>query len=219
MKCFDQIKLPFEGLTGSEIEQKSFEIIKSEMGDTSFAPEELSIIIRVIHATADFDFSEKLLFHPSSVKSGIASIRAGKAILTDVNMVASGINKFLCNSFGIEIITPISSVECANLASEKGITRAAAAMELGCKHSNIGIVAIGNAPTALIRALELIVSGELKPDLIIGVPVGFVNAAEAKELLASQDLVPFITVKGRKGGSPVAAAILNALLKLASNKD
>ncbi len=217
MNELDKTQLPYEGLSGPEIERKSFEIIESEMGETHFSSEELSIAMRVIHATADFDFLKNLTFHPSSVERGKSSIKAGRAILTDVNMVASGVNKFLCESFGVQVITPIGSWECSNLASERRITRAAAAMELGSKQGDVGIVAIGNAPTALVHALDLIFSGALKPDLIVGVPVGFVNAEEAKEMLANQNLVPYITARGRKGGSPVAAAILNALLKLSAD--
>ncbi len=217
MKDLEEIAMPYKGLSGLEIEKKSFEIIRSEMGEIAFADHHIPVVVRVIHATADFDFSRNLVFHPDAVEAGLAAIRRGRPILTDVNMVASGINKSLCKNFGIEVLTPIGSVQCSELASERGCTRAAAAMELGIKQGDVGIVAIGNAPTALIHLLELIDKGAVRPDLVIGVPVGFVNAVESKEMLASQEMVPFITSKGRKGGSPVAAAILNAILKMAVN--
>ncbi len=215
MKIFDRKGVCYNELSGPEIEKKSFEIIQSELGLTPYKKDELPIVIRVIHATADFDFSKIMAFHGQAVKNGLASIKKGRSILTDVNMVASGISTVLCNRYGIDVLTPIGTQECAELAAQKGITRAAAAMEIGSKQGDVGIVAVGNAPTALLHLFDLIEQGLMMPDLIVGVPVGFVNAAESKEILSSQDKVPFITAKGRKGGSPVAAAIINAMLRMA----
>ncbi len=204
--------LPYQGLSGAQIEDKSMEIISRELGPHSYQDGQLPIVLRVIHATADFDFGKNLRFHPSAISSGIAALRAGKPILTDVAMVAAGISLRASSVSDIRVVTPISGEKCRKLAADRGITRAAAAMIIGARQSP-GIVAIGNAPTALLKVLDLIDRNDFAPDLIVGVPVGFVNAEESKELLASQAKIPYITALGRKGGSPVAAAIVNALIR------
>ncbi len=202
-----------------EIEAESFRIIESEFTKqtgrliTEYSREEFAIIRRVIHATGDFTFAANLRFHPQAIASGIAAIRAGKNVLTDVNMVAAGISSRLLHPFGGTIICRVGNTEVAAQASRFGRTRSETAMAIA-KDDNVGIIAIGNAPTALLATMELIEAEFLKPDLVVGVPVGFVNAAESKEILA-QKQYPFITALGRKGGSPVAAAIINALLRLA----
>jgi len=195
---------------GSEIEKRSFEIIASQMKKKTFPEQELPIVMRVIHATGDFDFEDNLRFHPEAIKAGIRALKDGKNILVDVNMVAAGINRRLLERWGGSIISTISEV--GDQAMEEGKTRAEAAIEKTIDEK-IGIVAIGNAPTALLKTMELIDEGRFKPELVIGVPVGFVSAGESKEALAKKTY-PFITSLGRKGGSPVAVAIVNGILRL-----
>ncbi|RUM33246.1 MAG: precorrin-8X methylmutase [Desulfobulbus sp.] len=196
-----------------EIEAESFRIIESEIGVTSFSQDEFAVVRRCIHATGDFSFAGNMRFAQDGVQAGLAAIRAGKNILVDVNMAAAGISRALLEQFGGRIICRITDKETARLAGEKNKTRSEIAMELA-QDDNIGIVAIGNAPTALLKTMELIAAGTFSPDLVIGVPVGFVNAAESKEILFHQDY-PYITALGRKGGTPVAVAAVNALLRLA----
>ena len=195
---------------GRGIEQRSFEIITSEMKNKEFKEWELPLVIRVIHATGDFDFEDNLRFHPDAVEAGIRALNAGKNILVDVNMVSSGISRTLLNRFGGDVICRISQV--GEYAIKEGKTRAESAVEEAV-HENIGIVAIGNAPTAMLKVMELIDQGEFNPDLVIGVPVGFVSAVESKDILSTKPY-PFITSLGRKGGSPVAVAIINGILRL-----
>jgi len=195
---------------GIEIEKRSFEIIASRMKKKTFQELELPIVMRVIHATGDFDFEDNLRFHPEAIKAGIRALKDGKNILVDVNMVAAGINRRLLERWGGSIISTISEV--GDQAVEEGKTRAEAAIEKAIDEK-IGIVAIGNAPTALLKTMELIDEGRFKPDLVIGAPVGFVNAEESKDALSKKPY-PFITSLGRKGGSPVAVAIVNGILRL-----
>ncbi len=202
--------------SGDEIEARSMEIIAQELGPTTFNNQELPVVYRIIHATADFDFAENVRFHSAAIKNGIKALLAGRSILVDVGMVAAGINPGTIKSLGVKVMAPIKTKECIEMAKDLGCTKAQAAMTLGAG-DDVGIVAIGNAPTALLRIIELVSSGQFRPDLIIGVPVGFVSAAESKELLLKQD-VPHITALGRKGGSTVAIAIVNALLRMAVQK-
>ena len=195
------------------IEAESFRIIERELGPTGFSAEEFAVVRRAIHATGDFSFAENLRFHPQAIAAGLAAIRAGKNILVDVNMAASGISAALLARFGGRVICRIKETETVELAKKNGTTRSDAAISRA-RGDNIGIVAVGNAPTALLKAMELIDQGLFSPELVIGVPVGFVNAAESKQLLAEQ-AYPFITALGRKGGTPVAVAAVNALLRLA----
>jgi precorrin-8X/cobalt-precorrin-8 methylmutase len=196
-----------------EIEAESFRIIESEIGTTSFDPEQFAVVRRCIHATGDFSFADNMRFSPGAVDAGLAAIRAGKNILVDVNMAAAGISKGLLEKFGGRVICRIADPETVARAKAENMTRSEAAIEQALE-DNIGIVAVGNAPTALLKIMELADQGIFTPDLIIGVPVGFVNAAESKEILASKPY-PFITALGRKGGTPVAVAAVNALLRLA----
>lgn len=196
-----------------DIEAESFRIIERELGPTRFSPEEFAVVRRTIHATGDFSFAENLRFHPQAVAAGLAAIRAGKNILVDVNMAASGISAALLARFGGRVLCRVAEAETAAQAKANGTTRSDAAMVRSIG-DNIGIVAIGNAPTALLKVMELIDQGLFAPDLVIGVPVGFVNASESKELLVEKNY-PFITALGRKGGTPVAVAAVNALLRLA----
>ncbi len=197
-----------------EIEAESFRIIEQEIGTHDFDEKTFKVLRRVIHATGDFSFTDNLRFSADAIATALAALRQGKNILTDVNMVATGISKPLLQQWGNEVICKIAEVEVANQAKSSVKTRAEVAIELGMQN-NIGIVAIGNAPTALLKILEICKTQKRQNlPLIVGVPVGFVNAAESKELLNQTDL-PFITSLGRKGGSPVAAAIVNALIRLA----
>jgi len=196
-----------------EIEAESFRIIESEMGESGFSPGEFAVVRRCIHATGDFAFADNMRFHPRAVEAGLAAIRAGRNVLVDVNMAAAGISRALLARFGGRVICRIADPETADLARQEKKTRSEVAFERAVGE-NIGIVAVGNAPTALLKTLELMDQGRLCPELVIGVPVGFVNAAESKEILAARSH-PFITALGRKGGTPVAVAAVNALLRLA----
>jgi len=216
------------GYAPAEIEKRSFEIIGDEADLSAIPADRIPVVKRVVHATADFEFAHTLVFHPDAIKKGIAEIRAGKDILTDVEMVKTGINKRLLSKYGGGVICGLQDVDAVTATeatpsghpSGIGVTRAAAGIELGLKENqNIGIIAIGNAPTALLKLIEIFNSPAAPSPfpLVIGVPVGFVKAFESKALLASQSF-PFITNLSRKGGSTVAAAIVNALLKIAEEE-
>lgn len=196
----------------AEIEAESFRIIEAELGPTDHTPAEFAVVRRVIHATGDFSFSDNLRFHPQAIDAARQAIRAGKNILTDVTMAATGISQGLLAKWGGRVLCGVSDPAVAAEAKRTGLTRS----EVAIRHlsgEKIGIVAIGNAPTALLEVMHLIDQGLFAPALVIGVPVGFVNAAESKAILAAKKY-PFITALGRKGGSPVAAATVNALLRL-----
>lgn len=199
-----------------EIEGRSFEIISEEIGETNFSEAEKSVVKRVIHATGDFDFSKNMRFHPDAVKAGVKAIKKGKDILVDVRMAEAGINKRLLGKWGGKVICKIQDSGCT-IHDKGNKTRAEMGVEEALKENkNIGIVAIGNAPTALYRVMKLLNSSKSQI-LVIGVPVGFVKAQESKEVLLYMEY-PFITSLGRKGGSPAAAAIVNALLKIAEEE-
>ncbi len=194
-----------------EIEKRSFEIITQLLGDRKLDPENEAVIKRVIHTSADFDYADNLVFSPHAVTAGIQALKGGCDIVTDTQMAKSGINKTILEKLGGQVHCFMSDPDVAAEAKERGITRAIVSMERAAKLEKPCIFAIGNAPTALICLHELIQSGALTPALIIGVPVGFVNVVESKELILT-DPVPHIVARGRKGGSNVAAAICNALL-------
>jgi precorrin-8X/cobalt-precorrin-8 methylmutase len=202
-----------------EIEEKSLEIITEELrqsqpGKTNFRDIELPVVKRVIHATGDFDFTRNMRFHPEAVEAGIRAIKNGMDILVDVQMVEVGINKKLLQKWGGKVICKIQNKE-QETKNKENMTKAEIGIEMAVKgNNNIGIVAIGNAPTALYKTMKLIRNEGFKPELVIGVPVGFVKAVESKEVLLHMKY-PFITLLGRKGGSPIAVAIVNALLKMA----
>ncbi len=199
-----------------DIEAESFRIIAEELGPHDFAPPIFKVVQRVIHATGDFSFSDTLRFHPDAMELGLKMLRQGRDILTDVTMVASGINKKMLAGLGGSVHCLVADQQVAKTAKRSGKTRSDVAITQGLQEKSIGILAIGNAPTALLAAMEHLrdVAPEERP-LIIGVPVGFVNAAESKTVLAASDF-PHITSLGRKGGSPVAAAIVNGLLRMAT---
>ena len=206
-----------EPMKPMEIEQRSFAIITELLGDRVLAPENELVIKRVIHTTADFDYADTLYFSPDAVERAKAAIRAGATIVTDTQMAFSGINKKAAAKFGCEVCCFMSDEDVAREAREQGTTRAHVSMDKAARLDRHTIFAIGNAPTALIRLRELIDAGALKPALIIGVPVGFVNVVASKELIMETD-VPCIVARGRKGGSNVAACIVNALLYMLDEK-
>lgn len=201
---------------GQAIEDASMSIIESEVGDHQYGPAEWLVVRRIIHATADFDFagSNKMLFHADAVQRGMQALGGGAAIITDVNGVIGGLNKQNPREFGNEIICNISDPKVADAAKAQGITRSQASMRSAADKMNGGVVAIGNAPTALREVIRMISQKEARPALIVGMPVGFVDAAESKAELAAQNLTPYITNTGRKGGSPTASAAVNALFKM-----
>ena len=194
-----------------EIEQASMKKITEEMGAWTGAEENLTVVKRVIHTTADFDFKKTMLFSAEAVTKARKALADGAAVVTDTQMAAAGINKAAAAKYNVRVICRMSDPEIREEALRRGVTRAVVSMETAVRDTPEAIFAIGNAPTALIRLCELIKEEKAKPALVIGVPVGFVNVVESKELLARTD-VPFIAAMGRKGGSTVASAIVNALL-------
>lgn len=201
----------FEILLPEEIEKRSFAIIAEELGAHNLTPEQEAVLKRVIHTTADFDYSKNLVFSPGVVEQGIEALKNGALIVTDTQMARSGINKAALSQLGGEALCFIADADVAEAARSNATTRAHAAVEKAAALGKPLIFAIGNAPTALIRICELIAMQRLSPLLVIGAPVGFVNVVESKELLLETP-VPHIVARGRKGGSNVAAAICNALL-------
>jgi precorrin-8X/cobalt-precorrin-8 methylmutase len=201
-----------------EIETESFRIIGEEIGPHSFSEKEYPIVRRVIHATADFDLGKSMLFHPTAIESGIRGIKSGKNVITDVSMVQSGISKPRIEKYGVKVLTYISDADVIVRAKSENITRSIMAMRKAVEENPEGIFVIGNAPTALLELMDLVVQKKAKPSLIIGLPVGFVSAEESKADLARLD-VPYITNIGRKGGTPAAVAAFNALSILAAQLD
>ncbi|MDF2644219.1 MAG: precorrin-8X methylmutase [Paenibacillus sp.] len=201
-----------------EIEEKSFEMITEELGEHTFTPEQYPVVQRVIHASADFELGRSLVFHPRAIEAGIAAIRAGKIVVADVQMVQVGISKPRIEQFGGDVRVYISDKDVMEEAKRLNTTRAIISIRKAIKEADGAIYAIGNAPTALLELIRLVKEGIAKPGLIVGVPVGFVSAAESKDELAKLD-IPFITNVGRKGGSPVAVAAVNALSIMAARKE
>ena len=194
-----------------EIEQKSFAIIDGEAGDHGYPADQWPIVRRMIHTTADFEYIKDTRIHPEAVAAGIDAIRSGRAIFTDTNMARVGIRQHQLEPFGGQVCCLMADEAVARLAAEKGITRAKAAVDAVADRLDNGIYVVGNAPTALLRLIERIRQGQTRPALVVGLPVGFVNAAESKAELLELD-TPYITNVGRKGGSNVAAAVVNALI-------
>lgn len=194
-----------------EIEKRSFEIITQELGDRKIDPEFDLVVKRVIHTTADFDYYENMTFSNHAVKQMMEAIKAGCDIVTDTTMALSGINKKALAQFGGQARCFIGDEDVAAEAKARGVTRASVSMEKAAQLHKPLIFAIGNAPTALFSICELYRAGKLKPEMVIGVPVGFVNVVEAKEEVI-QTLPHYIVARGRKGGSNVAASIVNAAL-------
>ena len=203
--------MKLQNVLPNDIEKRSMEIIAEELGEVKLDEEKLSIIKRVIHTSADFDYVRTLHFSEDAVQKALEALKNGATIVTDTNMAKAGINKAGMDKLGCKAVCYMADPDVAAQAKIEGSTRAAACMEKACSIEGPVIIAIGNAPTALVRLDELIKAGKIKPELIIGVPVGFVNVVEAKELIM-QAGVPYIVARGRKGGSNVAAAICNALI-------
>ena len=212
------MKIELKQVAPADIETRSMEIIRSELKEP-LDPANEAVILRAIHTTADFDYAKTLTFSPDAVKKGVAALQGGADIVTDTTMALSGINKRVLRKFGGEVYNFIADETVAKEAKERGITRAALSMERAAEMGKSLVYAIGNAPTALVRLYELWQDGQLPaPALIVGVPVGFVNVVEAKELILTMDC-PYIVARGRKGGSNLAAAIVNALLYTASKNE
>jgi precorrin-8X/cobalt-precorrin-8 methylmutase len=201
----------------ASIEERSFEIIDAELSPHfRFSPQEHAVVRRVIHATADFDYARTLRFHPDCFEAFAGAMARGADIVCDVQMVMAGISQARLRPFGGSLICPIGDADVAAAAKAAGHTRAMEAMRKMARRGPGGILAIGNAPTALSEAVRLVAEEGWRPDLIIGMPVGFVSAAESKDSLAAGDAEPVahITCLGRKGGSPAVVATVNALLLL-----
>jgi precorrin-8X/cobalt-precorrin-8 methylmutase len=203
-----------------EIEKKSLKIIDAEIGQHNYNELEWAIVRRVIHATADFDFarSERIIFHRNAIKSAFNAIKNKCNIVTDVDMVRSAINKKLVTDLGLKAICHISDNALANESRKFNRTRSEMAMRRATNEMNGGIVAIGNAPTALYETINMIREAVAKPALVIGIPVGFVSAPESKDELTKTN-IPFITNVGRKGGSPAASSIVNAIMLLCQSNN
>ncbi len=197
-----------------KIEGRSFEIIEELLVSLRLPYHEKEVLKRVIHATTDLDYAKELLFHPKAIESGLNAVRKGRDIFCDVSMVKAGINEKILSGFGGEVICLINDEDVIREASRLKITRAILAIRKAAPRMNGAIVSIGNAPTALFELCSLVKRSRVKPALIIGIPVGFVGAVESKKELISSG-IPYITNSSAKGGSSVAAAITNALLKMA----
>lgn len=201
-----------------DIEKQSFAIITKELGERNFPQGMAEVVKRVIHTTADFDYADNLAFSERAVERAKEVLLAGAAVVTDTNMALAGISKGTLAALGGKAFCFMADEDVAREAKTRGVTRAAVSMEHAAALEGPLIFAIGNAPTALIRLHELIGEGKVKPALVIGVPVGFVNVVESKELFIGGD-TPYIIARGRKGGSNVAAAIVNALLYQIVNRE
>ena len=200
---------------GQSIEDESMQIIENEIGSHPYNKQECPIVRRIIHSTADFDFARdnKIIFQKNAVQSGLDALKNGCSIIVDVNGIVGLMNKQNPKDFGNNVICNISEPSLIEASKKENKTRAQMSMRIAKEDMNGGIVVIGNAPTALLEVMEMIREGITKPALVIGIPVGFVSAVESKDELAKMD-IPFITNQGRKGGSPCASAIVNALYKL-----
>ncbi len=197
------------------IENRSMAIIEENLPELrTLAPGKRKIVERVVHATGDVSYARLLRLHPGAVEAGLNAIRAGRSIVTDVKMLKAGINVSRLKKLGVTVSCYIDDPRVIAEARQQGMTRAMMSMRLAAPGMNGGIAAIGNAPTALFTLCELINQGKVTPALVVGTPVGFVGAAESKEMLMNTN-VPYVTVPGSKGGSTIAAAIVNALLYLA----
>lgn len=200
---------------GHEIEVESFRIIDSEMGSHAFPADQWSIVRRVIHTTGDFDYANWIRFHPLSISAGISALRRMATIFTDTRMIHVGLSPWRLEWFANRVVTPVVEKESHKWAEAMGTTRSVAAFRHFSAQFDGAVIAVGNAPTALLETIRLIREEGIRPALVIGAPVGFVQAAESKELLWQMQDQPAITILGRKGGSTVVVAILHALLEWA----
>jgi precorrin-8X/cobalt-precorrin-8 methylmutase len=205
-------------LRPEEIEAESFRIIDAEAGPHPWGPAEWQVVRRVIHTSADFDYARSMVMSPGIIGRGVAALRKGHGLVTDTTMALSGISRTRLDAFGIPAACFVADPLVARTAQKLGVTRSLMAMRTAAANPDNGIFVIGNAPTALFELLRLVREEGLRPALVVGLPVGFVGAAESKEELlqaAGEFDIPFISNRGRKGGSNVAAAVMNALLILA----
>ena len=207
-------KIEIENVLPTEIEKRSFEIITEELEQEGIVLPEIQAPItkRCIHTSADFDYAKNLVYSEHAVEKALEAIRGGASIVTDTQMGRSGINKKRLEQYGGQVYCFMSDEDVAAAAKANGTTRAAASMDKAAALGRDVIFAVGNAPTALVRLYELIKEGKIRPELIIAVPVGFVNVVQSKELILSLKETPSIVARGRKGGSNIAACICNALL-------
>ena len=199
-----------------EIERLSFSIIDEEAGEHGFPADQWQVVRRVIHTSADFQWQQMIRIHPRAIASGVAALKKGTTVVTDTNMARVGIRHRDMARFGGTVRCYMTDARVAETAAREGITRARAAVDVAVDELADGIYVVGNAPTALLRLIERIDQGDLRPSLVVGLPVGFVNAAESKAALMTLD-IPYISNVGRKGGSNVAAAVVNALILMAGN--
>ena len=205
---------------GRAIESGSFAIVDREAGEHSFSPDEWQVVRRVIHATADFEFKQLMNFHPAAVSAGIAALRAGCSIVADVKMITAGLSAERLATYGCSVHSFISDEDVIARAKAENSTRAIESMR---KAQSLGlldgcIVAVGNAPTALLEVAKMVREGSASPALLVGVPVGFVSAAESKEVCRELS-TPFVVARGRKGGSAIAVSIIHALLMLSKDQE
>jgi len=213
------MKTELQKVLPADIEKRSMEMIGEELAERGIVipPEHEAVVKRCIHTSADFDYAENLAFSDDVISQGIAALEDGATIITDTKMAQAGINKKALEKLGGQVLCFMSDPDIAEAARAAGTTRAVASMEKAAKLGGNLIFAIGNAPTALVRIYEMIQDGQLAPRLVIGVPVGFVNVVESKELIMTTD-VPYIVARGRKGGSNIAACIVNALMYQATGR-
>lgn len=207
----DFIKKPME------IENRSMEIIAPHLQGLNLSDEQVKVYSRIIHAAGDVEYAPIIRLHPNLIDAAKKALQAGCNIYTDVEMVRTGINKRKLASFGGQVFCKVSDPEIAKIAKEQGITRSMAAMRSFGQDMNGAVIAIGNAPTALFEVLRMVKEENLRPAAIVGIPVGFVGAADSKAELAANDIVPYATVEGTKGGSPIAAAVVNAIMYIIDN--
>jgi precorrin-8X/cobalt-precorrin-8 methylmutase len=207
--------LPKPMLNPAEIEALSLSIIEEEARrPAEFSDDEWTVVKRMIHTTADFDLAELTRFHSDALSAGKAALSSGATIITDTNMARCGIPLRRMEPLGCKVLCLMDDPFVMEEAARLGITRAHVAVDEGLKRHPDAVFVIGNAPTALLRLLEKIEAGEALPSLVVGMPVGFVNAAESKDLLMAQDKVAYVSIKGRKGGSALAACVVNALAQM-----
>ena len=204
-------------LSPQDIEAESMRIIDREAGAHSFTEDEWTIVRRIIHATADFEVMKTIRFHPQAIAAGIAAMKQGNPVYTDTQMLKAAIGGKLQEQYGCSAVCLVADDEVQRVSTASGITRSAAAMQAAAATLQDAVIAIGNAPTALFEAMRLCREGIMSPSLIIGMPVGFVGAAESKQALLESGLVS-ITMLGRKGGTPAAVATINALMQLAGGR-
>lgn len=208
----DFIKQPMD------IENKSMEIIAPHLEGLNLSEAETKVYSRMIHASGDVDYAQVIRVHPKAIEATQEALKRGANIYTDVEMVRTGINKKAFGRYGGKIECRVADPEIAEIAKREGITRSMAAMRTFGRDLAGSIIAIGNAPTALFEVLRLAKEEKILPAVIIGIPVGFVGAADSKKLLAENTLVPYVTVEGTKGGSPIAASVVNAIMYLLDNR-